>query len=101
MASLRREGCAFLSSGSGWLGAGAYPPYLLGLNMCVEDGIFFPVKPLSYWCPEACGCRSGDAHCPDACPARNATTPLCPEHQRSAVGDPYSVGICPMGQEGA
>ena len=60
-----------------------YPPYLFGVNMCVEGGFFMPVKPLSYFCPVACGCRSGDAHCPHACPIRTAETPTCPDAQRA------------------
>ena len=90
-------------------------PFLFGINACVEDGIFFPVKPLSYFCPAACGCKAGDPHCPDSCPARDETTPICPEehrapamdwfnpspHQRASVGEVYTFpsttnGSCPL-----
>lgn len=54
------------------------------------ENSYHPVKPLSYFCPVACGCRSGDAHCPDACPARNGTE-TCEEHQKLSNG-----GACPM-----
>ena len=37
-----------------------------------EGGWQWQTKPLSYFCPAACGCRGGEPHCPDACPA-NAT----------------------------
>ena len=75
---------------------GIYPPYIFGVNLCTEGGVFFPVKPISYLCPVACGCRSGDAHCPDACPARTPETPICPEAQRAAMADPFSQGSCPI-----
>ena len=51
-----------------------WPASLNGANPCVEDGSAFPIKPLSYFCPVTCGCRSGDKHCPDACPARSTTS---------------------------
>ena len=41
-----------------------------GVSPCMEAGFYYPVKPISYFCPEACGCRAGDKHCPDTCPAR-------------------------------
>ena len=41
-----------------------------GVSPCMENGFYYPVKPLSYFCPVACGCRAGDKHCPDTCPAR-------------------------------
>eukprot|EP00966_Prymnesium_polylepis_P219468 5077518-Prymnesium_polylepis.2 len=50
-----------------------FPPFVFGVNPCVEGGGAFPAKPLSYFCPIACGCRSGDAHCPRTCPKRNFT----------------------------
>ena len=40
------------------------------LNPCVENGFYYPIKPLSYFCPVACGCRAGDNACPDTCPTR-------------------------------
>ena len=45
----------------------------VGVNPCVENGYYYPVKPMSYFCPVACGCRAGDKHCPDTCPARHDT----------------------------
>ena len=66
----------------GQMGPLGFAPFLFGINACVEDGLFFPVKPLSYFCPVACGCRSGDPHCPDGCPARNESTPDCPDEWR-------------------
>ena len=41
-----------------------------GVNPCVENGYYYPVRPMSFFCPVACGCRAGDKHCPDSCPAR-------------------------------
>ena len=43
-----------------------------GVNPCIARGTYYPVKPISYFCPVRCGCRAGDAHCPDTCPSRNA-----------------------------
>ena len=62
-------------------------PYTYGGNMCVEEGAWFPIKPLSYFCPVACACASGDPHCPTRCPekqATNASDPksYCPDYQR-------------------
>merc|ERR1712070_655961 len=37
-----------------------------------DGGWGWETKPLSYFCPASCGCRGGDDHCPDSCPA-NAT----------------------------
>ena len=95
----RKYGCAYLASEAAMTEAvtgGIYPPYIFGVNLCTEGGVFFPVKPISYLCPVACGCRSGDAHCPDACPARTPETPICPEAQRAAMADPFSQGSCPI-----
>ena len=72
-----------------------FPPYIFGVNLCVEGGTHMPVKPLSYFCPVACGCRSGDVHCPDACPIRTASTPICPDAQRSAAAGSNSPN-CPL-----
>ena len=55
-------------------------PYWLGRNLCVRGRGH---KPLSLWCPEACGCHRGDQDCPLQCPERDATTPICPAHQKS------------------
>ena len=91
LVNLRLYGCDFLGSLDAMAQANVYKPYFLGLNPCVEHGGSFPSKPLSYFCPVACGCRSGDPHCPDTCPARNASTPTCPAHQRSDLGN-----FCPQ-----
>ena len=45
----------------------------LNANLCVERGSFYPIKPISYYCPRACQCYSGSPHCPDSCPAPNST----------------------------
>ena len=42
----------------------------MGVNPCVENGYYYPVKPMSYFCPIACGCRARDKHCTDRCPSR-------------------------------
>ena len=91
--AVAKNGCAYL--GADWLSLRypedyAYPPYVFAINPCTGGGTYHPVKPLSYFCPVACGCRSGDAHCPDACPARNGTE-TCEEHQKLSNG-----GACPM-----
>ena len=54
-------------------------PYYIGRNLCVRGRGH---KPLSLWCPEACGCHRGDQDCPLTCPARDETTPTCPAHQQ-------------------
>ena len=54
-------------------------PYYFGRNLCVRGRGH---KPLSLWCPEACGCHRGDQDCPLTCPERDATTPTCPAHQQ-------------------
>ena len=48
-----------------------WPASLNGANPCIEDGTIYHIKPFSFFCPVTCGCRSGDKHCPDACPARS------------------------------
>ena len=50
--------------------AGPPPTARWGVNPCVANGNFYPIKPMSYFCPVACGCRAGDDSCPDTCPAR-------------------------------
>lgn len=67
---LQRQGCGYLRLRA--------PPTNLtgeletlrdhGANPCVESGTWSPVRPLSSFCPIACGCRSGDSGCPDLCP---------------------------------
>ena len=83
---LRQFGCDFLAYGSSRLPINTsgvnFAPYSSGLNFCVEGGVFFPIKPLSFFCPVACGCKGGDAHCPRSCPKRTPATPICESHQR-------------------
>ena len=84
--ALAKNGCAYLGADWTSLTRGVdygFYPYAFGLNVCTGDGGIWPVKPMSYFCPVACGCRSGDAHCPDACPARSLEpSETCLEHQR-------------------
>ena len=74
---IRTWGCSYLASNAQTPPAGWneiwWPKNGLGANLCVELGSFYNIKPLSYFCPVACGCRAGDRHCPDSCPARNGT----------------------------
>ena len=72
-------------------------PYWYGRNLCVRGRGH---KPLSFFCPEACGCHRGDEDCPLTCPERDATTLACPMHQvRTYVmdgKDAFREGyICP------
>ena len=77
-----RWGCWVLP----WLELGA-------ANLCVEGGAYWPIRPLSYFCPETCGCRAGDPHCPLTCPARESIPNAdCAEDLASGNG-----GTCPVG----
>ena len=69
---LREWGCAYLYQSEApaawgdrvwWPASGASP--------CVVLGTFYPIPPLSYFCPVACGCSAGDDSCPGTCPRRN------------------------------
>ena len=92
---LRKYGCDYLKNSSLWDSMDSYeawradarnnsftasPPTYFGRNLCVRGRGH---KPLSLWCPEACGCHRGDQDCPLQCPERDATTPICPAHQKS------------------
>ena len=70
---------------------------IFSVNMCVEHGSYYPVKPLSYFCPRSCGCRSGDPDCPDSCPSPKSQM-ICPAYMRGS--DPFQgVGyedFCPI-----
>ena len=70
-------------------------PYWLGRNLCVRGRGH---KPLSFFCPEACGCHRGDEDCPLTCPEREATTPICLAHQQKTFLleclDPLSSELC-------
>jgi hypothetical protein len=71
-----------------------YPPFVFNINWCTEGGTYYPLKPLSYFCPIACGCHQGDPHCPDSCPQRDSSTPVCPQSQ-SNFNYPLN-GTCAM-----
>jgi len=61
--SLRAYGCDYLAWGSDRLPTNfsvEFPPYVGGMNLCTSGGAWFPLKPLSYVCPVACGCRCND-----------------------------------------
>lgn len=73
--------------------------YSMGSNQCAAFGTWFHIKPLSYFCPRACGCRAGDPHCPTSCPKRNVTAPPCEDYQRSPFyygRDPDGDARCPI-----
>ena len=53
-------------------------------------------KGLSYVCPVACGCRSGDPHCPESCPRREASEPMCLASQLSEWAQGYPNPECPI-----
>ena len=107
-AALAKNGCAYLGADWTSLTRGVdygFAPYSVGWNACTGGGAIWPVHPMSYFCPAACGCRSGDAHCPDACPERSLEpSETCAEHQRAYL---WRGGLttehqlpnqCPMGQ---
>lgn len=103
IAAFRLYGCDYLGSSTAMklavVNDSLYPPFISGINACIENGMFFPIKPLSYFCPVACGCRSGDAHCPDTCPLRTANTSHCPSHQLGEYANPFYEVIgttCPV-----
>ena len=52
-------------------------------------------KPLSLFCPRACGCHRGDQDCPTTCPERTASDPLCPEWQQQILIGPVYKDVCP------
>ena len=105
--ALAKNGCDYL--GANWTSLTflvdyGFAPYAFGLNACTGSGAPWPVHPMSYFCPVACGCQSGDAHCPDACPARSIEpSETCLEHQRGDLwgGANYTTehqlpNQCPM-----
>ena len=107
--ALAKNGCAYL--GADWTSLtyvvdSGFAPYSFGSNACTGSGAIWPVHPMSYFCPVACGCRSGDAHCPDACPARSVEpSETCLEHQRAHLwrganwtAEHQLPNQCPMGQ---
>ena len=65
---------------------------------CVAKGAWADIKPVSYFCPVACGCHAGDEHCPDQCPSRNETsTELCPSYQKILANDYPASTACAVG----
>ena len=60
----------------------AKSPYFLGRSLCVRNAGTM-TKPLSLFCPQACGCHRGDQDCPLSCPERTAPDPPCPAYQRA------------------
>ena len=75
-------------------GSKAMPPYLSGRNLCVRGRGGH--KPLSLFCPEACGCHRGDRDCSLRCPEREPATPTCPAHQEAIwVREGRRPGHCP------
>mmetsp|Transcript_866 Transcript_866/g.2638 ORF Transcript_866/g.2638 Transcript_866/m.2638 type:complete len:847 (-) Transcript_866:23-2563(-) len=96
---LRRFGCQYLSDPTLWHSFNSTwdalffdsltkpdlvkPAYFLGRNLCVRGGN--PFKPLSLFCPEACGCYRGDRDCPLECPTRVAADNVCPDYQQQIL----------------
>jgi hypothetical protein len=90
-ADLRTHGCAALRNMT--TPPTSYPMYIFSVNLCVEHGSYYPIKPLSYYCPQACNCHAGDDHCPDACPQRTPSSPICLPFQAAMnVGQPPNTG---------
>ena len=104
--SLRKYGCEYLTNTNLWDDVSTVqtffrdakveslvrPPYFLGRNPCARYA-GSSVKPLSVFCPRACGCHRGDQDCPTTCPERHASTPLCPGYQKRIL--PGDVVDCP------
>lgn len=103
---LRMYGCEYLSNPKLWDSMDAYtwytdarnkglglndkarPPYLRGMNLCIRGAK--NMKPLSFWCPVACGCTREDMDCPLTCPARQDVDDVCPPWQRTTeLSHPY------------
>ena len=87
---LRRYGCEYLKlnwTDDNWIDAhnrtrGTISPYRYGYNLCTSSGFSYPTKPLSYFCPIACGCNTDGNGCPQSCMMRNTSDMPCPVHQR-------------------
>ena len=108
IADLREYGCEFLSNAALWDNASslevflndarneslARSPYFLGRSPCVRFA-GSRAKPLSLFCPRACGCHRGDQDCPTTCPERTASDPLCPAWQQQILVGPLYKGVCP------
>ena len=49
--------------------------WAFNMDLCnYEEEPYFPVDSPHLMCPQACGCSSGQSHCPGSCPAA-ATRP--------------------------
>ena len=72
----------------------ARSPYFLGRSPCVRFA-GSRAKPLSLFCPRACGCHRGDQDCPTTCPERTASDPLCPAWQKQILVGPDYKDACP------
>jgi hypothetical protein len=99
--ALRTLGCDYFSEPAlAWTNTGV-PSFPLGINLCVENGIYYPTRPLSYFCPVSCGCKPGMKHCPSSCSASNATNSehTCPDAHREFIANPmpFGTGFCPIG----
>jgi len=68
--------------------------YFLGRSPCVRFA-GSRAKPLSLFCPRACGCHRGDQDCPTTCPERDAYDPLCPAWQEQIMPGPLYKDACP------
>ena len=105
---LREHGCEFLSNPALWDNSTtmetfrrdakndslARSPYFLGRSPCVRFA-GSRAKPLSLFCPRACGCHRGDQDCPTTCPERDASDPLCPAWQEQIMPGPLYKDFCP------
>jgi len=99
--ALSKYGCAFLNDPITMHQAHtdadvmAWSPFIYGNNPCAKAGWFPGSKPLSYWCPVACGCYRGDPYCFGTCPVRNESSPMCPKGQQSieATGGILDVAL--------
>ena len=75
----RQWGCDYIRL-TAWqaIAQGAFPANWGGVIPCIEHGTFWPIKPMSSFCPVACGCLSGTAAhgtiCPGLCPSSAAIT---------------------------
>ena len=96
---LRTFGCDYFRNETFPFPQGS-PPYKMNGNLCTESSEMHPYKPLSYFCPVACGCRKGLKHCPDSCPSPSASDPICPAFQQTVYANPYrppgATGYCPQ-----
>ena len=112
VAILRKHGCAYLNDPDLWHDMSsieavvrdtknkslAKSPYFLGRSLCVRNAGTL-TKPLSLFCPQACGCYRGDRDCPISCPERTASDPICPAYQKATIwGDDFTCPRMPAAQ---